>query len=75
MWIPRDVVARSIEHSFCFGLYNRDGQIGFARVVTDYSSMAHLMDVFVLPAYRGGDWGCGSYSASSNVPPCRACAA
>jgi len=29
--IPRDVVARSIEHSFCFGLYNRDGQIGFAR--------------------------------------------
>jgi GNAT superfamily N-acetyltransferase len=57
--IPRDVVADSLEHSLCFGLHGSDGQVGFARVVTDFSRMAYLMDVFVLPAFRGrglGAW-------------------
>jgi len=34
-------------------------QIGFARIITDYSSMAYLADVFVLPKNRGqglGKW-------------------
>jgi hypothetical protein len=32
--IPREVVARSIEHSLCFGIYDGNGaQVGFARVV------------------------------------------
>ena len=61
--IPRDVVARAIEHSFCFGLYictsSTETQIGFGRLITDFSSLAYLADVFVLPAYRGrglGTW-------------------
>ena len=50
--IPREVVDRSIDHSLCFGLYERTRQIGFARVVTDSSTFAYLADVFVLDAYR-----------------------
>ena len=51
--IPREVVARSIEHALCFGLYHGDRQIGFARVITDRATFAYLGDVFVLDAYRG----------------------
>ncbi|MEK6300720.1 MAG: GNAT family N-acetyltransferase [Acidobacteriota bacterium] len=57
--VPREVVQRSIEHSLPFGLYNRDRQIGFARVVTDYATFAYLADVFVLDEFRGeglGKW-------------------
>src|ERR1700730_7610223 len=52
--IPQEVVARSIEHSLCFGIYDGGGaQAGFARVVSDYATVAYLGDVFVLESYRG----------------------
>ena len=57
--IPRDVVARSISHSVCFGVYavspsNLDRrQIGFARVTTDRATFAYVGDVFILPEHRG----------------------
>jgi GNAT superfamily N-acetyltransferase len=66
--IPRKTVARSIEHSLCFGIYDESGskfpglanaarpgapQVGFARVVSDFATVAYLGDVFVLEAYRG----------------------
>lgn len=51
--IPEDTVAKSLEHSLCFALRDGDRQIGFARVVSDYATIAYLGDVFVLPEYRG----------------------
>lgn len=71
--IPRDVVARSVEHSLCFGIYDvsseksprlangaRHGapkcealQVGFARVISDFATIAYLGDVFVLESHRG----------------------
>lgn len=51
--IPREVVAQSIEHSLCFGVYEGDTQVGFARVVTDFATVAYLGDVFVLESHRG----------------------
>lgn len=51
--IPFETVKRSIENSLCFGLYNNEMQIGFARLVTDKATFAYLADVFILPAYRG----------------------
>jgi len=52
--IPREVVARSIEHSLCFGVYDGSGaQVGFARVVSDFATVAYLGDVFVLETHRG----------------------
>src|SRR6185295_15868509 len=50
---PRDVVKRSIENSLPFGIYKGDGQVGFARIVTDYATYAWVADVFVLPEHRG----------------------
>ncbi|MCW3473625.1 GNAT family N-acetyltransferase [Limobrevibacterium gyesilva] len=50
----RAVTERSLAHSLCFGLYAPDGsQAGFARIVSDLTTSAHLADVFVLPAHRG----------------------
>ena len=52
--IPRDVVSRSIEHALCFGVYDGGGaQVGFARVVSDFATVAYLGDVFVLESHRG----------------------
>ena len=52
--IPRETVARSIQHSLCFGIYDGNGaQVGFARVISDFATLAYLGDVFVLEQHRG----------------------
>ena len=52
--ISREVVERSIAHSLCFGIYDgAAAQVGFARVVSDFSTVAYLGDVFVLESHRG----------------------
>jgi GNAT superfamily N-acetyltransferase len=51
--IPRVTVERSIANALCFGIYHKDAQIGFARVVTDTATFGYLADVFVLEAHRG----------------------
>jgi GNAT superfamily N-acetyltransferase len=51
--ISRSAVEKCIKHSLCFGVYADGRQIAFARVVTDYVRFAHLLDVFVLPEFRG----------------------
>src|SRR5580700_4752433 len=59
--IPRDVVARSIANSLCFGVYSVENkasnpsrrQVGFARVTTDRATFAYLGDVFILSEHRG----------------------
>jgi len=73
--ISLELVARSIQHSLCFGIYDestekpprpgaRHGasesrkmpgpvQVGFARVVSDFATVAYLGDVFVLESHRG----------------------
>ena len=53
--IPLETVERSIRNSLCFGIYQRNCQVGFARVITDRATFAYLGDVFVLPEYRGQD--------------------
>ncbi len=55
----RTMTEKTIEHSLCFGVYHRDRQVGFARVVTDYTIFAYLCDVFILEDYQGhglGKW-------------------
>lgn len=50
--IPRSVVEKSIRNSLCFGAYLGNQQVGFARAITDYATMAYLADVFVVPEHR-----------------------
>ncbi len=51
--IPMAVVEKSIAGSLCFGGYLAGQQIAFARVITDFATFGNLVDVFVLPQYRG----------------------
>ena len=51
--IPLETVQRSLAHSLCFGGFLPNGQVAFARVITDQATFANLVDVFVLEEYRG----------------------
>ena len=51
--IPFETVKKSIDHSLNFGLYHNEKQIGFARIISDFSTIAYLGDVYVLPEFRG----------------------
>ena len=56
---PRTVIEKSLRHSLCFGVYEQDRQIGFARVVSDQATFAYLADVFILESHQGhglGKW-------------------
>jgi GNAT superfamily N-acetyltransferase len=56
---PQAVIEKSLKHSLCFGVYENQTQIGFARVVTDHATFAYLADVFILESHRGhglGRW-------------------
>jgi GNAT superfamily N-acetyltransferase len=50
----RDTIERLVRESArVIGAYRGDEQVGFARVVSDGSSMAWLGDVFVIEGHRG----------------------
>ena len=51
--VPFERVQKAADHSLNFGLYDQDKQIGYARIVTDYTRIAYLADVFIIDAYRG----------------------
>lgn len=57
--IPKAIVEKAIAGSLCFSLFDRQVQVGFARIVTDGATFAYLCDVYVLEEYRGqglGTW-------------------
>ena len=68
--IPREVVARAVLHSLCFGVYERatGKQVGFTRVVTDHATFAYLCDVYVLEEHRGHGLGKAMMSAAMAHP-------
>lgn len=49
----KKIIIKSIENSFCFGVYHNNKQIGFARMITDYATYAYLCDVIIDEEYRG----------------------
>jgi GNAT superfamily N-acetyltransferase len=50
----RERVRRAIDCSTrVLGLYNGEGQVGFARAVSDCATVAYLADVYVLAPFRG----------------------
>jgi len=51
--IPKETVRDAIQNSFCFGVYLNEKQIGFARIISDFSTIAYLGDVYILEEYRG----------------------
>jgi GNAT superfamily N-acetyltransferase len=55
--ITKERVALGINNSLCFGLYKSGKQIGFARVLTDFTRFAYLMDVFIVDEQKGNGYG------------------
>jgi N-acetylglutamate synthase-like GNAT family acetyltransferase len=49
----RETVVKSIENSLCYGVYHNERQVGFARIITDYCTFAHLCDVIIEESCRG----------------------
>jgi GNAT superfamily N-acetyltransferase len=57
--LTREKLHRYLQFSLCFGVYEGNQQVGFARVVTDYTTFAYLADVFIVPSHQGqglGKW-------------------
>ena len=50
--ISLKTVETLVQNSLCFGVYQHEKQVGFARVITDQATFAYLCDVFILPEYR-----------------------
>jgi GNAT superfamily N-acetyltransferase len=50
--LPVERFALVLENSLCFSVYHEGKQIGFSRVITDYTEFASLWDVFIDEPYR-----------------------
>ena len=44
---------RCVENSLNFGLYSDRKQIGYARVISDFTIFAYILDVFIIESERG----------------------
>ncbi|AFD08816.1 GNAT family N-acetyltransferase [Solitalea canadensis] len=51
--IPFEKVKSSAENSLTFAVLYQDHQVGYARVITDYTTIAYLGDVFIDEEFRG----------------------
>lgn len=52
--IPADTMKKAMINSLCFAVMTDEGeQVGFARIISDYSTFAYLADVFVVESHRG----------------------
>ena len=51
--ISKEIIRRSIDGALCFGVFENDRQVGFARMITDRATFAYLADVFIIEEYRG----------------------
>ncbi len=51
--IPLERVETAISHSLNFGLFHQDKQIGYARVISDFSTISYLGDIYILEYFRG----------------------
>lgn len=50
--LPPERFPLIVQHSLCFSVFHGDQQIGFARVISDYSEFASLWDVFIDEPFR-----------------------
>lgn len=53
----REVIEKSIAHSICVAAYCRGALVGFARIVTDGTTIAWICDVVIDDAHRGAGLG------------------
>ncbi len=51
------ILARAMEHSVCYALFEHEELIGFARVVTDMATVGYLCDFVIAETHRGKGYG------------------
>lgn len=69
--IPKALLKQAIEHSWCLSVFHEKQQVGFARVISDYSTFAYLADVFIAPEHRGkglARWMIDSFTLCPELP-------
>lgn len=66
-------VKKTLENSLCFGVYKGNEQVGFARILSDYTIYAYIMDVFILPEYRGKGYSKQLMKAIEEDPQLKSC--
>ncbi len=67
---PPEQVRKSMENSRCYGVYLDDEHklVGFARIISDFSTTYYLCDVIVDPAYQHQGLGYALVSYIENLP-------
>jgi len=68
-----EAVKKTIEHCLCYGVYLNEEQIGFARVATDYTVFAYLMDVFIISEHQGKGYSKQLMQAINDEPKLQPC--
>lgn len=48
-----DIIEKSINNSIAYGIFYGEEQVGYARAVTDYSTMFWIADVIIDKEHRG----------------------
>ncbi|MDR3426753.1 MULTISPECIES: GNAT family N-acetyltransferase [Silvimonas] len=51
--MPFETFHRSVQGALCFGIYEGERLVGFARVITDGATIGYLGDVFIDTEHRG----------------------
>lgn len=69
-----EVIRESMRNSLNFALFSRAEQVGFARVVTDFSTVGYLCDVILADDHRGaglGKWLLSTILEHPSLAGCR----
>ena len=51
--VPYETVKSAFDNSYCIGAVKDGRQVGYARLITDYTTFAYLADVYVEEEHRG----------------------
>lgn len=50
---PKEMIKKAMENSVCYGVYGKnDFMAGYARIITDHTTVFYLMDVIIDESYR-----------------------
>ena len=53
-----ELIRKTVENSYCYAVLDDEKNlIGFARIITDFTTVFYLMDVIVKECYRGSGYG------------------
>lgn len=48
-----EIIIKSMQNSNCIGVFDKDKQIGFCRLITDFATTYYFCDAIVEESYRG----------------------